>query len=215
MEPLVAMISCEPRHAARARTLPQLRAAGLEPRLFLDDCAPRPERPETGNKWIAAEALRWAEGRDLLIVEDDIDPAPDFPAALELARASGGVAYLYVHDEPERMRALYGAKRAERLLSGKPTPLEATPARTVTGLFGAQCVLVPARCVPLVLESIGRVRKAVDAALQDAITRHRLSACVVTPHAVQHRHDRTCRTPESYPKRSLSFGVPRGGIMPP
>lgn len=98
------MLSCEPRHAARALTLPQLRAAGLEPRAFLDDCTPRPERPEIGNKWIGAEALRWAGGEDVLIVEDDIDLAPDFPAALELARATGEIAYLYVHEEAERMR---------------------------------------------------------------------------------------------------------------
>lgn len=84
----------------------------------------------------------------------------------------------------------------------------------MTGLFGAQCVFIPARHIPLALGGVGRVRKAFDAALQEAITGHRLPAYVITPHAVQHRHDRTCRAPESYPKRSLSFGVPRGHNAP-
>lgn len=205
------MLSCAARTRARSITIPQLHAARLPVRVFLDHCTPTPDRPEIGNKWIGATALEWAIplGKPILVLEDDIDLAPDFTTGLDAALASGEVTYLYLNETEERMRTIYGDTLAERLQSRIPTPVTATRALTSTGLFGTQCVLLPNHAAKLVLETIPRVRKAFDAATQYAINRFNLPARVVTPNVVQHRHDRTCREPEDYEKKSVSFDCPR------
>lgn len=210
------LISCHARHEARNTTLPQFHALGIHPRVFLDDCRHDPNRRglhegEIGNKWVAERALTWAVefGKPVLFLEDDVDPAPDFLTGLDAALAAGGTTYLYLNESEDRMRTIYGDALAERLLAGIPTPVTATPALTYSGLFGAQAVLMPNHHAKLVLETIPKVRKAVDAALQSALTRYRLPAFVVTPNVVRHRHDRTCREPEEYAKRSISVDCPR------
>lgn len=211
------LISCAARHEARSITLPQFRALGIHPRVFLDHCKHDPNRRglhagEIGNKWVAERALAWAAplGKPILFLEDDIDPAPDFLTGLRAALASGGTTYLYLNESEDRMRDIYGPELATHLQARTPTPVTATRALTYSGLFGAQAVLIPNAHARLVLETIPKVRKAIDAALQSALTRHRLPAFVITPNVAQHRHDRTCREPEEYAKRSISFHCPRG-----
>lgn len=211
------LISCAARHEARSITLPQFHALGIHPRVFLDHCQHDPNRTglhagEIGNKWVAERALTWAvkQGTPVLFLEDDIDPAPDFLDGLHAALESGGTTYLYLNESEDRMRDIYGQPLAQRLQAREPTPVTATRALTYSGLFGAQAVLMPNAHARLVLETIPKVRKAVDAALQSALTRYRLPAFVITPNVVQHRHDRTCREPEEYAKRSTSFDCPRG-----
>lgn len=210
------MISCQARHAARATTLPQLHALGIHPRVFLDHCRHDPNRRglhagEIGNKWVAGEALAHAipTGKPVLFLEDDIDPAHDFLDGLNAALSTGGITYLYLNESEERMRTIYGDALAERLLARVPTPVRVTRALTSDGLFGAQAVLMPPIVARFVQARLGAVRKAVDAAMQSAIRVKNLPAFVVTPNVVQHRHDRTCREPEAYAKRSISFDCPR------
>lgn len=205
------MVSCLARTHARSRTIPQFQRVGLDPKVFLDKCEPRDDRPEIGNKWIADEALAWAiqHERPVLFLEDDIDLAPDFPATLDAALRVGEITYFYLNETPDRMRGLYGDGRAERLIAGRPTRVELTPARTVTGLFGTQAVLLPHATAVRLRSFIPKTRKAIDAALQLLITVDRAPVRVATPNVVQHRHDRTGREPETYAKRSISFDCPR------
>lgn len=211
------LISCQQRHHARSITLPQLHSVGIHPRVFLDHCQHDPTRTglhagEIGNKWVAQRALAWAvkQSKPILFLEDDIDPAEDFLTGVRAALESGGTTYLYVNESEDRMRDIYGPELATRLQARTPTPVTATRALTYSGLFGAQAVLIPNAHARLVLETIPKARKAIDAALQSALTRHHLPAFVITPNVVQHRHDRTCREPEEYAKRSTSFDCPRG-----
>lgn len=207
------MLSCHQRAAARAQTIPQLAAAGLEPVVFLDQCNPvKRWNYDVGNKRIGAKALTWALASDcshVLVVEDDIDLAPDFPQALELAAATDVVAYLYINEERSRMVSIYGQPLARNLLAKQPTPLSLTRARDYVGLFGTQAVLLPRDVAVAVLEYIPKVRKAFDAALWTLLSDRRLPVNVVTPNVVQHRHDRTARKPDASVKRSLSFDCPR------
>lgn len=211
------LISCQQRHTARSLTLPQLHAAGVFPRVFLDECTPRTDRKQLfpndlGNKWIGMQAIEWAIplGRPVLLLEDDIDLAPDFNQGLDAALATGEVTYLYTNETPERLVDLYGPEHATRLLDGTPTPLQATPARTLTGLFGTQAVLIPHHAALLTRRYFHKTRKAIDAVLWHTLEGERLPARVITPNVVQHRHDRTAREPEAYEKRSLSYHCPRG-----
>lgn len=205
------MVSCLSRTLARSLTIPQLQAVGLDPKVFLDPCEPRDDRPELGNKWIADEALAWAVEfeRPVLFLEDDVDLAPGFPATLDAALRVGEITYFYLNETPERMEGLYGPELAARLIAGQPTPVALTPARTVVGLFGTQAVLLPHATAVRLRHFIPKTRKAIDAALQLLITRDRAPVRVATPNVVQHRHDRTGREPESYAKRSISFDCPR------
>lgn len=213
MSVTTVMLSCHARSAARAETIPQLAAAGLEPVVFLDGCVPNPRwGNDVGNKRIGAKALTWALGASegpVLVVEDDIDLAPDFPQALELAVESGVTTFLYLNESEDRMRNIYGQPLARNLLAKTPTPLALTPARDYVGLFGTQCVYLPGDVAVQVLEFIPKVRKAFDAALWTLLSHRKLPVNVVTPNVVQHRHDRTARKPDASVKRSLSFDCPR------
>lgn len=216
MSVVCVMLSCHSRSGARAVTIPQLVTAGLEPVVFLDSCRPNPRwGNDVGNKRIGAKALTWALGASdghVLVVEDDIDLAPDFPQALNMALQSNATTYFYLNEEASRMKDIYGQPLARNLLAKKPTPLTLTPAREYVGLFGTQCVLLPRDVAVAVLEFIPRARKAFDAALWTLLSERRLAVNVVTPNVAQHRHDRTGRIPDSSVKRSLSFDCPR---MPP
>lgn len=210
------MLSCHSRSGARAVTVPQLVTAGVEPVVFVDGCVPNPRwGMDVGNKRIGAKALTWALGASegpVLVVEDDIDLAPDFPQALDVAVQSDVTTFFYLNEEASRMKDIYGQPLARNLLSGTPTPLSLTPAREYVGLFGTQCVLLPRDVALGVLEFIPRARKAFDAALWTLLSERRMPVNVVTPNVAQHRHDRTGRIPDSSVKRSLSFDCPR---MPP
>jgi hypothetical protein len=182
---------------------------GLFPIVFTDECYPSHDK---GNKQVGQRALEAAAtyGRPVLVVEDDIDLAPDFTAGLELALSRlDRPTYLYLNESEERMRTIYGRDLADRVLRHEPTPLQLVEAQTEVGLFGTQAVLIPHEWIPRVIDSIGRVRRAFDAALQRSLRRETPPAYVVVPNVVQHRHDRTAREPDGGEKRSLSFDCPR------
>lgn len=215
------LISCRQRDRARELTLPQLAAVGIHPQVFLDDCLLTDTVTELGNKWVGERALRWAleqhPNRPILFLEDDIDLAPDFPAALEMAVAENLTTYMYInelsrHDNQTflRMERLYGTKLADQLKRGVPTRLRLKQARSYVGLYGTQAVLIPTTIAQSLLDTyLARARKAFDAALQICLQDKNTPALIAAPNVVQHRHDRTAREPEQYVKRSLSFDCPR------
>lgn len=210
---LTVMLSCHQRHEARALTIPQLTAAGLRPLVIYDQCEPGRHK---GNKQVGGDAVRFAAALDLplLVVEDDIDLAPDFPQALEMALSMPREepVYFYLNESvshENRVASIYGPEIDEAIRAGSPLPLRLLPARTYIGLFGTQCVLIPPSLAGDVLRRIDAVRVAFDAALQTAIKSRYPPAYVVVPNVVQHRHDRTGREADHSVKRSLSFDCPR------
>lgn len=212
------MISCAQRQAARAATIPQLEAAGLTVRVFLDSCDPI--GPED-NGPIALKAVTHASGRGgpMLLVEDDIDLAPDFTAFLDMAlqaQAAGGdrppVAYLYLHDRLDRMKLHYGPRVTERILMGKPMPRTLLKPPVPRYLYGTQCVLIPEAFVGAFRAELEREPRPVDRALEAAIHARAWPVLVALPHPVQHRRDFTGRTAkwgEGKVKHSHSFWLPR------
>ncbi len=219
------MVSCQQRTTARRLTIPQLKAIGITPRLFLDDCVLTKEKTELGNKWIGQKAIAWAlethPTKPVLFLEDDIDLAPDFPRALADAITTGVTTYFYInemnpHDSKTKQRIanLYGPQLADSITARQPLPVRAVRAITYAGLYGTQAVLLPANVARLVVDQyVGEVRKAIDAAVQKCLTLEGLPVNVIVPNVVQHRHDRTAREPERFMKRSLSFHCPREELV--
>lgn len=203
------MLSCAQRSEARALTIPQLESAGLNVKVFLDACNPI---GRGGNGPIGLEAVRHAirVGGPHLVVEDDIDLAPDFTYFLDAALETEAVVYFYLHDRPDRMRMHYGSL-AEAIEAGKPLKRQLRKPTVPRYLFGSQCVLIPEKLMPVVESNQARYGDAFDGNIQRAITQAGWPVLVALPHPVQHRHDRTARTPDSRVKRSLSFDLPRLG----
>lgn len=210
---LTIMLSCHQRHEAREKTIPQLTAVGLRPLVLYDECRPGRDK---GNKHVGGDAVQFAAALNLplLVVEDDIDLAPDFPLALEMALAvpREEPVYFYLNESvshENRVASIYGSEVDEAIRAGAPLQLQLLPARTYVGLFGTQCVLIPPTLASRVLQRVDAVRVAFDAALQSAIRTRVPPALVAVPNVVQHRHDRTGREADHGVKRSYSFDLPR------
>jgi hypothetical protein len=208
------MISCAVRTAARAVTVPQLEAAGFTPRVFLSPC--EPAGPE-GNREVAHRALSWsaAQGGDTLFVEDDIDLAPDFAWCVNLARQAGDLAYLYLNDAPGRLIQHHGRALARDILNGAPIRRGAHLVQRRSALFGTQCVFIPARLVPVMVDALEAPHSPMgrgepfDGRLHLWARRTPAEAVrVILPHPVQHRKDRTGRDDTAREMRSYSYGLP-------
>lgn len=206
------MISCRQREAARAETLPQLNAAGLEPEVFLSPCDP-PGQLE--NARISREALAWAASTGLptLFCEDDIDLAPDFAWYLERADPSR-VTFLFMAEltkgwMPNRAIGLYGPDVAEVALNARPMTRQFVTTRHWNGLWGTQCLLIPAAAVKTLVEDLREPYTAFDEHLRAYLERSRSPVMVAVPNPVQHRGDRTARNGAGSGYRSASYHCPR------
>lgn len=205
------MVSCAQRSAARALTIPQLEAAGVRVTVLLDDCA-EPVQTPPGNGPIGLKAIQHAIAQgwsSVLIVEDDIDLAPDFPIFLSAAIESGAAVYLYLNDRESRMRDILGPELTKSILAREPQQRRLVKARRYAGLFGAQAVLLPAEILPTVERWQAAKGDSFDGNILRALTHKQFPTFVAIPHPVQHRHDRTARTEDDRVKRSLSFDLER------
>lgn len=202
------MISLTARHAAREATLPQLHAAGIHPTVILDD-----GDGQSGNGAVGLRAVQHARSANTdwtLILEDDIDLAPDFPAFLTHAQSRDeAVTYFYLNDRPDRLKRLLGDAAAESILRREPQRRRLHPARSYGGLFGTQCVLIPNSLLPVIERSQARHLDAFDGNVMRAAMSVRTPVLIAIPHPVQHRHDRTGREPDDRAKRSLSYPLAR------
>jgi hypothetical protein len=207
------MGSCRVRETARARTIPQLRQAGLDPIVFLSPCTPAgPEQ----NRAIAYEAITHAIGKNLptLYVEDDIDIDQQlFPWALDLAVRLDAVTYLYLNDTPARMREHFGREIERSITNEEGIIRGAYAVRERAALFGTQCVLIPARllgAMQRILEFDSGLRRRMpwDGRLHTWLREHRDERVFsILPHPIQHRQDRTGRTEATKVMRSMSYGM--------
>lgn len=208
------MGSCRVRELARARTIPQLRAAGLDPIVFLSPCDPAgPEQ----NRLVALDAMRHAAtiGLPTLYVEDDIDvDAILFPWALQLAARLDAVTYLYLNDQPTRLRLHFGNDVTRTITEGGLLTRGAYAIRTRAALFGTQAVMIPSRLLGTMVDILedttssrswrqpwdGRLHIWLRKNLQERVFS-------ILPHPVQHRQDRTGRHETRTVMRSLSYGM--------
>jgi hypothetical protein len=212
-ELLTVMGSCRVRETARARTIPQLRQAGLDPIVFLSPCTPAgPEQ----NRAIAYEAITHAIGKNLptLYVEDDIDIDQQlFQWALDLAVRLDAVTYLYLNDTPARMREHFGREIERSITNEEGIIRGAYAVRERAALFGTQCVLIPARllgAMQRILEFDSGLRRRMpwDGRLHTWLREHRDERVFsILPHPIQHRQDRTGRTEATKVMRSMSYGM--------
>ena len=201
------IISCEQRSAARARTVPQLRSAGLEPNVFLSPCNPA---SQISNGLVSGAALAWAAetGKDVLFVEDDIDLGADFGWYLD--HAPDAITYLYINEQqPGRMQKLYGPRLAQDVTEGRPMKRQFVKARTFIGLFGTQCALIPERYVAGIARDLERPKRAFDGHLPAFADRNALPIFIALPSPVRHRNVRVARDGAGNPKYSISFGLER------
>jgi hypothetical protein len=209
------MISCQVREAARRLTCPQLATAGLDPVVFTSPCDPAgPEQ----NAEVSRRALQWAERRgcDLLFVEDDIDVDQErFAEALTASRRLDHVTYLYLNDFPEKMAHQYGAALKSKILEGLPIEKTLHRVRHYRALYGTQCVYIPQRHVPVLLRKLQPDYYAphhpFDGRLFKAVSKYSIPTYIAVPHPVQHRQDRTGRTPLAQQRISRSYGLPAIG----
>lgn len=132
------MPSCELRADERDKTVPQLAAFGLEPKVYLDPCNPA---TALGNRRQAQRIVRDAEG-ELLFVEDDVDFKPSFPRWLELARERGVITLFCVLP---RVAIPTNVRHAWRR-SGAIRP-DLYPLNVTGSFYGVQCVYFPASAV--------------------------------------------------------------------
>jgi hypothetical protein len=207
------MVSCAQRESARALTIPQLEKAGVAVTVLLDDCTPPVQTPP-GNGPIGLKAIRHAIAmgwEHVLIVEDDIDLAPDFPMFVEAALKTNAAVYLYLNDFESRMRDILGRDLTKSILAKEPQPRRLVRARRYAGLFGAQAVLLPAAILPTVEQWQAAKGDSFDGNILRALMHKQFPTLVAIPHPVQHRHDRTARTPDERLKKSRSYALPRVG----
>lgn len=207
------MVSCAQRSAARALTVPQLERAGVAVTVLLDDCTPPVQTPP-GNGPIGLKAVRHAIAQGwshVLIVEDDIDLAPDFPIFLTAAIESEAAVYLYLNDRESRMRDILGHDLTRSILAREAQPRRLVRARRYAGLFGAQAVLLPAAILPTVERWQAAKGDSFDGNILRALMHKQFPTLVAVPHPVQHRHDRTARTVDGRLKKSQSFNLARIG----
>jgi hypothetical protein len=193
--------------------LPQLARHGVTPEVFLSPCNPA---GPTHNREVAYRALSWAASfaRPVLFVEDDIDVGPDFAWHVDVAVGLDALTYLYLNDTVSRLRAHHGRELAERITNRARIERGAYAVRERAALFGTQCVVIPARLVPVMIERLSsdeaaRGEHPTDGVLHVWARRHpHEGVYVMLPHPVQHRQVRTGRSPLHRTLRSMSFGMP-------
>lgn len=201
------MISCEARHEARARTLPQLEAAGITTRVHLSPCDPAGPRE---NARIAATALadarKQARAHDLpgaLFCEDDIDLAPAFPTLHALAVRANAVTYFYTHEAlASRLWNAYGRDLYHAIRAGERLTPGLYPIQKRATLYHNQLVYLPAstlRALDLTDLQHNTLRNgqpnAADVWLSRWLQAHESTPVLVAlPNPAQHRCDRTART---------------------
>lgn len=200
------MISCQQRAADRARTIPQFEAIGLSVTPFVDACDP----PSTDkNKWNAERAVRAALEADcgLLLIEDDIDLAPDFMPALQAALRDGGVVTFwlekpYLHPpEYQRIIARPDAVKA---------PVGLYPVSTFGRWYGTQCILIPHTELVAIAAS-PTFGVPTGAPFDRWVRQHLRGMKVALPNPVQHRSPPTLVDPNRIPRISPTFHLQRDG----
>jgi len=202
------MISCAQREAARAETIAQLEAIGLEPFVFLSPCNPA---GQIGNATVSRRALEYAALLNLptLFVEDDIDLAPDFSWFLQRADPDR-VTFLFMAEltkgrMPNRAISLYGPDIADAAFSGRPMPRQFVQARHWNGLWGTQCLLIPPKVVKDLAEDLREPYTAFDEHLRAYLERTRHPVMIALPNPVQHRGVRIARNGAGSGYRSFTY----------
>lgn len=185
-------------------------------------------RPENGyggrnnaRAFRAAFLAAHERGTDLLFCEDDIDLADDFDWFLTEARGIEDAAtWFYTHDfrrESEQARR-YGAATWKRLTEAARLKRPFGPKglyrmRDATKANSGQCFYLPWTVLDgLPLHELDKQSSPVDRWTQDRVVRSGFPALVALPHPVQHRVDRTGRTPPRHAedrkrKTSMSFDL--------
>lgn len=210
---VTVMISCVQREVARALTIPQLEAAGYPPRVFLSPCDPA---GPASNVIVSLEALTWAAEQDasVLFVEDDIDLASDFGWHVQVARSLDAVTYLYLNDTETRLGMHVGGSVARDIAWARPIARGAYAIQKRAALFGTQCVVIPRRLAWEMVEVVRdpnppKAPSPWDGRLHSWARRNPSEPVyVMLPNPVQHRADRTGRSPARSVMRSMSFGMP-------
>jgi len=205
------MSSCEVRTTARQLTIPQFGSVGIDVKVFTSPCNPA---GFLQNRIVALQAMEYASpiGKPTLYIEDDIDlDARSFVWSLELALSLDSVVYLYLNDQPTRLRFHFGSETAEKISRRIPIVRGAYKIRQRAALFGTQCVLIPARLTRQMTQILEAERGSSpwDGVLHLWLRKNPQERVFsILPHPVQHRQDRTGRDPAKIPMKSLSFGMP-------
>lgn len=188
------MVTCKQRTEARSITLPQFHAVGLRPIVFESACEPASvmQLNET-----AERAIRFAArvGEGMLYIEDDIDLNPElFLWAVDKCESLNAVTYFYLNDFNYCITQHYGSELVKAIKNKESIRRDAYPIHQRFKLYGTQCVFIPARLLPTMIQVVSQYDRrrphdnAWDNRLQQwLIKNQKEKVFTILPHPVQHR----------------------------
>jgi hypothetical protein len=204
------MISCPQREAERETTLAQFHAIDLSVRVSVQECSPPASWKNRRNAERVFGMARDA-GADLLFIEDDIDLASDFPAALAAARGAREVITFFLYRRENH---------PPTWLEGMTPPVGFYPVPTLHAWAGTQCMLVPHGTVERVLAHPD-AGNGQPPPMDVFLKKHGFLAGMraALPNPVEHRNPVTLVDARRWEKanarglstRSLTFSLPRDG----
>lgn len=200
------MITCRERAEERARTLEQFEELEFAVHVFEDT---HPVASPDRNRWNVERVILAAieQQTDLLLVEDDIDLAPDFPRALERARLTGEIVTFWL-ENPVTHPTPYGKLLREHNPAA-PVGFYRVD-RMKDSWYGTQAVLLPLWVLrALVDRPLFGVPNGqpFDRWLRDQVKR----VLVALPNPVQHRSPPSVVNPNRRRRISPTYGMRRAG----
>lgn len=201
------MLTHESRASERHKTTQRFQRLGIPITPFIGTGAPSHIANGHNGMRIITAAL---EARaDLLILEDDIDPSPDFPQALAAARELGEAVTFwlckpYAHP-PAWQKAIDGTT--------PPPPTGFYRVLRLPQWFGTQAILLPHAVVQRAAASplFGAPNDSFDHWLRDHVLRELFAAL---PNPVQHRTPTSLVDPRRVPRISPTTHMERRGAWP-
>lgn len=217
LKPLISLNTPTVENAAMA----EAEAASLRDRGYEVIVNGQPEKGYGGRNNCSAGNVAFQtaleRGTDLLYCEDDLLLAPDFPAFLKLARQTpDAVTYFYIHDgrgdkaaAQKYSHPVWEAIKRARYYHEPFQPAGLYRVRDHRNLNSGQCIHLPLKVLrTLPVDELATSDMAMDMWIQDRVHLAGIPILVALPHPVQHRHDRTGRSPSPNPnKRSESFDL--------
>lgn len=180
------MVGCTPRETLRTEMISKLAIHKVFPILFLSPCDGKTLK--IYENWHRALQYALNANGDALLFEDDGIVQPHFSDALAMARDLNQPCYFYINevlqDGRDEEKHLYPSDVWQRILSGKPMPLQAVKLKNVSRINSALAVYMPKRFLNAFFQQYKTGN--FDSQLCRWLDSEGIDTYTVIPHAVQH-----------------------------